>query len=169
MSATAPNRHAHAHTSAPFTANLLRLPLLPLRFAPPRLLGLVLERLLKLSLSAQQAAGELDFLDGRRLRIRIDDIGLDWVITREAEQWRVLDRRQSADAAISGQVREFILLASRREDPDTLFFQRRLVIEGDVEFGLQAKNLLDSLEWEALPPPLRWLLAQAGALSQKTC
>jgi predicted lipid carrier protein YhbT len=28
-----------------------------------------------------------------------------------------------------------------------LFFQRRLVIEGDTELGLRLKNLLDSVEW----------------------
>jgi predicted lipid carrier protein YhbT len=28
-----------------------------------------------------------------------------------------------------------------------LFFQRRLVIEGDTELGLALKNLLDSLDW----------------------
>lgn len=144
---------------------LLRLPLLPLRLAPPRLVGLVLERLLTLSLASQQADGELDFLQDRRLRIRIADAGLDWLITHDNGRWRVLNRQLTADATITGKVRDLVLLASRREDPDTLFFQRRLVIEGDVEFGLQAKNLLDSLEWEALPQPLRWLLAQAGELA----
>lgn len=144
---------------------LLQLPLLPLRLAPSRLTGSLLESLLKHSLRAQQADGELDFLQGRRLRIRILDAKLDWLITHEQDRWHVLNRRLAANATISSTLRDLILLASRREDPDTLFFQRRLLIEGDVEFGLQAKNLLDSLEWEALPPPLRWLLAQAGELA----
>lgn len=149
----------------PLADSLLRLPLYPLRLAPPRLVGLALERMLRLTLTQHEEAGELDFLNGRRLLIRVEDIGLHWVISRAHGQWRVLDKQQAADAAISGQAREFILLASRQEDPDTLFFQRRLVIEGDVEFGLQAKNLLDSLEWEALPAPLRWLLTKAGHLA----
>jgi len=35
----------------------------------------------------------------------------------------------------------------REEDPDTLFFNRKLVIEGDTELGLIVKNLLDSIDW----------------------
>jgi predicted lipid carrier protein YhbT len=33
------------------------------------------------------------------------------------------------------------MIAARKQDPDTLFFQRRLVIEGDTELGLYVKNL----------------------------
>ena len=38
------------------------------------------------------------------------------------------------------------MLATRKEDPDTLFFNRRLLVEGDTELGLVAKNTLDSIE-----------------------
>ena len=34
----------------------------------------------------------------------------------------------------------------RDEDPDTLFFARRLTIEGDTELGLMVKNALDALD-----------------------
>ena len=54
--------------------------------------------------------------------------------------------------------RDFLLLLARREDPDTLFFSRRLVSEGDTELGLIVKNLLDALDPDAvlsrLPAPL---------------
>ena len=42
----------------------------------------------------------------------------------------------------------------REEDPDTLFFNRKLHIEGDTELGLITKNLLDSVDW----PLSSWLL-----------
>jgi predicted lipid carrier protein YhbT len=45
---------------------------------------------------------------------------------------------------------DFLMLATRREDPDTLFFSRRLAIEGDTELGLFTKNALDALD---LPLP----------------
>lgn len=138
---------------------------LPLRLVPPPLTALMLEQLLRRSLATLNDAGDLDFLDGRRLCVRVTDLELAWLISREHGRLCVLDPRLTAEATISGKTRDLVLLASRSEDPDTLFFQRRLVIEGDVEFGLQAKNLLDSLEWEALPPPLRWLLARAGDLA----
>jgi predicted lipid carrier protein YhbT len=53
---------------------------------------------------------------------------------------------RTADVTISGHVAEFVRLAARLEDPDTLFFQRRLRIEGDTDTGVHVKNLLDTLD-----------------------
>ena len=52
------------------------------------------------------------------------------------------------DVRIRGCFDDFWALATRREDPDTLFFQRRLALEGDTDTGLALKNLLDSLEYD---------------------
>ncbi len=41
-----------------------------------------------------------------------------------------------------------------------LFFQRRLVIEGDTELGLYVKNLMDAIELEQMPKALRVMLLQ---------
>lgn len=41
-------------------------------------------------------------------------------------------------------------LALREEDPDTLFFSRRLRMEGDTDLGLLVKNTLDAVDWDAL-------------------
>ena len=43
---------------------------------------------------------------------------------------------------------DLLALASRAEDPDTLFFQRRLALEGDTAIGLRVKNLLDALDFD---------------------
>ncbi|HLV27960.1 MAG TPA: SCP2 sterol-binding domain-containing protein, partial [Burkholderiaceae bacterium] len=43
-------------------------------------------------------------------------------------------------------------LIQRGEDPDTLFFSRRLVMEGDTELGLLVKNTLDALDMDVLRP-----------------
>jgi predicted lipid carrier protein YhbT len=43
-----------------------------------------------------------------------------------------------------------VLLARRQEDPDTLFFSRRLSMEGDTELGLLVKNTLDAIELPVL-------------------
>ena len=53
---------------------------------------------------------------------------------------------ETPDLAISATAHDFFLLGTRREDPDTLFFSRRLVVEGETELGLIAKNTLDSVE-----------------------
>jgi len=44
-----------------------------------------------------------------------------------------------------------------------LFFQRRLLIEGDTELGLEVKNLMDALELESMPTALRTGLQQLAA------
>lgn len=59
--------------------------------------------------------------------------------------------RSPANVTIRACVADFVALALRREDPDTLFFSRRLVIEGDTDLGLVAKNALDAIDWERFP------------------
>jgi predicted lipid carrier protein YhbT len=56
-----------------------------------------------------------------------------------------------ADVRFSATSDDLLLIAGRKEDPDTLFFQRRLKIEGDTEIGLEVKNLIDALDIDQLP------------------
>lgn len=93
-------------------------------------------------------AGELDFMNGRVLRVTVRDAGI--VLTLGTRDRRLVGHGAGhhVDVSICGDTYEFVLLISRREDPDTLFFQRRLDIGGDTELGLQLKNFLDA--WE--PP-----------------
>lgn len=131
----------------------------PLRWAPPPAVTLGL----RLALGRALAADDLDFLRGRVVRVRINDLDLSWNFGCGDGGLRLLHASAPADTTISGDTRAFLLLASRREDPDSLFFQRRLVVEGDTELGLAVKNLLDSLDMDALPPPLRWAILRMGA------
>ena len=59
------------------------------------------------------------------------------------------------DLAFRANLSAFLQVASRQEDPDTLFFNRELSIEGDTELGLIVKNMLDAIDpsqfWPALP------------------
>ena len=48
---------------------------------------------------------------------------------------------------IAASAHDFLLLAQRKEDPDTLFFSRRLVMEGDTELGLLVKNTIDAIDF----------------------
>lgn len=70
--------------------------------------------------------------------------------------------RESADADVSfsADASDLLMIAARKQDPDTLFFQRRLVIEGDTELGLHVKNLMDAIELEQMPKALRVMLLQ---------
>jgi predicted lipid carrier protein YhbT len=57
-----------------------------------------------------------------------------------------------ADLTLSATAHDFLLLAQRQQDPDTLFFNRRLSMEGDTELGLVVKNALDAIELPVLDP-----------------
>jgi len=105
-------------------------------------------------------------LVGRRYAIRVKDLGLSLRFT--VTQRGFAPDNGAPDLTISATARDFLLLLARREDPDTLFFSRRLVSEGDTELGLVVKNLLDALDLEnvlcRLPTPLahvvqRWMAA----------
>ncbi|HSN22036.1 MAG TPA: SCP2 sterol-binding domain-containing protein [Usitatibacter sp.] len=51
--------------------------------------------------------------------------------------------------------RDFMRIAAREEDADTLFFNRRLVVEGDTEMALLVKNTLDGIEASRMRAVLR--------------
>lgn len=104
----------------------------------------LVERLLNRTFAEPLAEGDFDVLAGRRVCLHVEDLGVVLTLTLEGEQF--LLTRDQGEATIRGGWREFLCLATRREDPDALFFQRRLVIEGDTELGLTVKNLLDSRE-----------------------
>ena len=114
------------------------------------------------------AQGELDFLQTRRVKLCIEDLRRCWVFGYTPQgQIRVL-RDTHADVCIRGKLRSFILLAAKKEDPDTLFFQRQLVIEGDTDLGLAVKNLLDTIELNSLPAELVFLLRALRCRSDST-
>ena len=108
--------------------------------------------------------GELKFLEGSKVRIRVTDLCLDWLIQVGTDRFIPIDRKLCEDVCISGGSLDFALLAVRRADPDTLFFQRRIRIEGDTELGLGVKNTMDSMDWDDLPMPLRRLLQGVSSL-----
>ncbi|WP_273746737.1 ubiquinone anaerobic biosynthesis accessory factor UbiT, partial [Morganella morganii] len=76
--------------------------------------------------------GELDFLEDKWLKVEVRDLALVWFISLQNGQLAV-KQQADADVSVSGNANDLVLIAARKEDPDTLFFQRRLVIEGDTE------------------------------------
>jgi len=122
-------------------------------------------RLLAQAIAAPEARRSLQPVAGRRIGIEVSDLGLRWVITLEAGQLRCSDA--PAEATVSGSLTDLMLLASRLEDADTLFFQRRLTLTGDTELGLLLRNLLDRMPWESVPLGLRILLQRSARLAQR--
>jgi predicted lipid carrier protein YhbT len=146
---------------------LERLLKFPLRLAPYALHKQLLPPILNRVFRQELASGDLDPLAERCLVVMVEDVGFRWHIGCEGGRLVMLEQDREADVTIRGHSREFALLATRREDPDTLFFQRRLLIEGDTELGLFIKNLMDSMDWDALPAPLRVALIAGGGLMER--
>ena len=113
------------------------------------------------------ADGDMEFLRDRVLSVHIREIGHPWLFGLERERLAMYPAGRIPAATIRGSARDFLLMAARRRDPDTLFFQRRIVVEGDTELGLAVKNLLDSLDPAELPRPLEWGLQRAADLADR--
>jgi predicted lipid carrier protein YhbT len=92
----------------------------------------------------------LRMLERKRLAIRVTDAGVAFGLRFERGRFAALRPAETPDVTISASLHDFLLLAARKEDPDTLFFSRRLLIEGDTELGLLVKNALDALDLPAL-------------------
>ncbi len=95
--------------------------------------------------------GDLDFMTGKYLRVEVTDAGIRFDLSFDGRRLLGAGNGNSPDLIFRGNVHDFLLLATRREDSDTLFFQRRLKIEGDTDMGLAIKNFLDAIEIESLP------------------
>jgi predicted lipid carrier protein YhbT len=95
-------------------------------------------------------------LQGKLVCIQVTDARLAFFLG--ANQRGFVARRfsQTPDLTIGASMRDFIQLALREVDADSLFFGRRLVMEGDTDLGLLIKNVLDSVDASQLPL-VRWL------------
>ncbi len=111
--------------------------------------------------------GDFEFLEGKWLKVEISDLELCWFFSYDPIDGLIASPDELETATIRGNLKEFALLASRSEDPDSLFFQRRLMIEGDTEVGLEIKNLMDAVDHDSLPPLLKLILTRGTPLLQK--
>lgn len=134
----------------------------------PKPLALLLEKLppfpgsfllasaLNLGLAPQLPSDVAQLLQGRRFRIHVRDARLSFDFTWTGRRFAPMRRQAETDLTISASGPDFLRIATRQEDPDTLFFSRRLGMEGDTELGLVVKNTLDALELPVLDPG-RWV------------
>jgi predicted lipid carrier protein YhbT len=123
---------------APLTRLGERLPQLPPTLALITGLNLALDRMIPRE--------PLEPLIGKRFAIRVLDAGLTLRFAYGGRGFRPIFDAAPADLTISARSRDFIALLAREEDPDTLFFSRRLLTEGDTDLGLLVKNTLDGIE-----------------------
>ena len=151
-------------TDSPHNAPLFpRLLSLPMAIIPDRVHSTTAVTVLNRVFASALRDGELDYLLGRSVRIHIRDMQLTFSITLQQGRLMASREKHMPDLTITGTLHAFLLLAARYEDTDTLFFQRRLQMEGDTELGLEVKNFLDGLDVDSL-----WLPRQVCSMAQKT-
>ncbi|HRE18420.1 MAG TPA: SCP2 sterol-binding domain-containing protein [Rhodocyclaceae bacterium] len=116
-------------------------------------------------------ADELEALEGKHFAVEVTDSG---GIARFGVRngWFVPDFAEvTPDLSFRAKLAAYLQLLNRQEDPDTLFFQRALVVEGDTELGLRVKNMLDAVDWnglmERLPVPFRRLVDSSTAIFRR--
>ncbi len=138
----------------PLRAVLARLPHYPASAA--------FAALLTLQLGEHISTAALPELAGRKIKIRVRDLGVMLIFQAGPDGFFACSNGE-ADLTLTATAQDFLSLALRREDPDTLFFSRRLVMEGDTELGLLLKNTLDAMDKQAfalkLPAPAQVLNA----------
>lgn len=114
--------------------------------APVSLKQILVEPLLNRLFAEGIREGEFEELEGRTVRLEVTDLdGGGITLGFWLNRLRLVEA--PGQVVIRGDWRAFRDLAEGRQDPDTLFFRRRLSIEGDTELGLAVKNLLDGIEW----------------------
>lgn len=126
---------------------------------------------LNLALAKHLPADVQQSLEGKKLRLRVNDAQLAFDFEWQRGAFAACRTHAEADLTISAAAHDFLLLARRQEDPDTLFFSRRLAIEGDTELGLLFKNTLDAIDVSAFDlgqlAPLRLLARLRPTLLMK--
>ena len=91
-------------------------------------------------------------LEGRRVRLSVLDAGVAFDVAWRGRGFAPVHGAGAPELVIAATLHDLRLLATRQEDPDTLFFSRRLVMEGDTELGLLIKNTLDAIDGALLDP-----------------
>ena len=89
-------------------------------------------------------------IDGRTFRVTVLDTGVVATFTLQGGVFKPVFGKASPDLQFTANLSAYLQLLARQEDPDTLFFNRQLTIEGDTELGLTVKNMLDAVDFSTL-------------------
>ncbi|MBL4660011.1 MAG: SCP2 sterol-binding domain-containing protein [Alcanivoracaceae bacterium] len=123
---------------------------IPVASIPEKYSAKAIVKSLNIMLAQSLDEGDLDFLEGQNVSVEIVDLKLKFGLSLGdgiliASSWQTKDSLN-----LSGNLYDFMLLASRKEDSDALFFHRRLKMEGSTNLGLEVKNLLDGMDLDTV-------------------
>jgi len=136
---------------------------MPVAIIPEKHSTQVIVNSLNIMLAQALEDGDLDFLAGQNVSVEIIDLKLKFALSLVEKKLCTSFWQANDDLNLSGNLYDFMLLASRKEDSDTLFFHRRLKMQGSTDLGLEVKNLLDGMEMETVRfhQPLDFALQQS--------
>ena len=98
-------------------------------------------------------------LSGRVVELLVDDLGITCRLKADSKGLTPALAHEPVALRLKASAQVYWRLVQGKDDPDTLFFDRLMVMEGDTEYGLLLKNTLD-----AVGPP-RWPGSSQGGAS----
>ncbi len=107
--------------------------------------------------------GDLNFLENNWVLIEVTDIKLSFSLGLKSGRLVYNQQRQQTNLHISAESCDFLAMVTRKTDPDTLFFQRKIKMQGSTELGLYVKNFLDAFDVES-----HWVSLRTDQVLQKT-
>ena len=88
----------------------------------------------------------LERLEGYTFVIAVEDAGLELAFLVRRGRFAPVAAVSEPVLRFRAAAWDFAAIAAGTADSDTLFFNRRLVVEGDTEIALLVKNTLDTIE-----------------------
>ena len=116
------------------------------KLIPESIINFGSEQLLNRLFKEEIIVGDLDFISEKVVEIKVKDIDLSLFLTLKGSQLKALKSPVNADVQLSADGDALLLLIYGKVDPDTLFFNRKLMVKGNTELGLHLKNFLDTIE-----------------------
>jgi len=119
-----------------------------LRTVPDTVHSQLFCRLCTQLMRGQSIIKKLQKLDGKVVQLTITDTGNSLCFQFvPAGLKMVVKPYTDIDVHIKGNLKNILLLVTHNEDPDTLFFNQELSLEGNTEDGLYLRNILDAMEF----------------------
>ena len=106
-------------------------------------LGVFIDKVLK---DNPRLAGRLGELEGKTFLFEATDVKKSFYLKIEAKRVRVIPyMSKEPDVVMKGEFKTLCGLLIGKEDADTVFFSRKLQINGDTAAALHLKNILNSI------------------------
>lgn len=135
---------------------------LPVRKSPELIQQRVIQKLMSDALKTTIEDGDFDCLIDRKVKINVVDADYQFCLGLNARKELQVSTNPLSNLEPDTEIKldsdAIIKILTKQVDPDTLFFQRRLMILGDMDLGHEVKNTLDAIEHESLPKLAQWIM-----------